>query len=245
MQPKPALILALLITFLIAFNVHIFSNPPQQKQTVMVTRVIDGDTLIVDNQTTIRLENINTPERGEQGYEEAKNFLQQYENREVQIEISGLDKYRRTLARIYTSEYLNLEIVKKGFAKKFLVDDKEAKIFAQAEVQAIESEQGLWKKSKYFNCFTSRINNRKEMVTLTNTCPEIDMKDWTLQEEGRKRYKFSNLILGEVNIHTKNGTNNETDLFLGIEGEIWDNDRDTLYLFDSENNLVHHNSYGY
>ena len=38
-----------------------------------ITRVIDGDTLIMD-QTTIRLSLVNSPERGEPGYQEAKDF---------------------------------------------------------------------------------------------------------------------------------------------------------------------------
>ena len=38
-----------------------------------ITRVIDGDTLIID-QTTIRLSLVNSPERDERGYQEAKDF---------------------------------------------------------------------------------------------------------------------------------------------------------------------------
>ena len=38
-----------------------------------ITRVIDGDTLIID-QTTVRLSLVNSPERDERGYQEAKDF---------------------------------------------------------------------------------------------------------------------------------------------------------------------------
>lgn len=40
-----------------------------------ISKVIDGDTVEVDGQVTIRLALINTPEQGEQGYLEAKDFL--------------------------------------------------------------------------------------------------------------------------------------------------------------------------
>ncbi len=40
-----------------------------------ISKVIDGDTVEVDGQVTIRLALINTPEQGEQGYQEAKDFL--------------------------------------------------------------------------------------------------------------------------------------------------------------------------
>jgi endonuclease YncB( thermonuclease family) len=43
--------------------------------TGTISKVIDGDTVEVDGQVTIRLSLINTPEQGEQGYQEAKDFL--------------------------------------------------------------------------------------------------------------------------------------------------------------------------
>lgn len=43
--------------------------------TGMISKVIDGDTVEVDGQVTIRLALINTPEQGEQGYQEAKDFV--------------------------------------------------------------------------------------------------------------------------------------------------------------------------
>lgn len=48
--------------------------PYATAQTGTVTRVIDGDTLQVDRETTIRLALVDTPERGELGYEEASSF---------------------------------------------------------------------------------------------------------------------------------------------------------------------------
>ena len=39
-----------------------------------VTRVIDGDTIVVNGDTTIRLTLVDTPERGEEGYEDAAAF---------------------------------------------------------------------------------------------------------------------------------------------------------------------------
>ena len=39
-----------------------------------VTRVIDGDTILVDRETKIRLALVNTPERGKPGHEEAASF---------------------------------------------------------------------------------------------------------------------------------------------------------------------------
>ena len=51
-----------------------------KKESVFVTRVIDGDTIETEN-STIRLLGINTPERGKEYYGEAKDFLKQIENK--------------------------------------------------------------------------------------------------------------------------------------------------------------------
>jgi endonuclease YncB( thermonuclease family) len=43
--------------------------------TGTISKVIDGDTVEIDGQVTIRLALINIPEQGEQGYQEAKDFV--------------------------------------------------------------------------------------------------------------------------------------------------------------------------
>ena len=50
------------------------SIPYATAQSATVTRVIDGDTLQVDREITIRLALVNTPERGQPGYAEATAF---------------------------------------------------------------------------------------------------------------------------------------------------------------------------
>ncbi|MFH1802619.1 MAG: hypothetical protein ABH864_04155 [archaeon] len=69
--------------------------------------------------------------------------------------------------------------------------------------------------------------------------------DFIVADESRKSYKFPDIVISEVNLHSSKGSDNETDLFWNNEGSIWNNDRDTIYIFDSEGLLVHHNSYGY
>src|SRR5688572_5920657 len=39
-----------------------------------ITRVIDGDTLVIESGEKIRLSIVNTPERGQPGFQEAKQF---------------------------------------------------------------------------------------------------------------------------------------------------------------------------
>jgi len=247
MNKKHALILSILLTFLIANSIYFLNilNTPERK-TVLITEVIDGDTLTASENGRIRLANINTPEKSNPGFEEAKSFLKQFENQTLEIQTLGIDRYQRTLARLYFKDtYLNLEIVKQGLATKFLVEKSETKIFAKAEAQAIQNQKGIWKKSQYFNCFISHIDPEKEIIQLTNICPSVNIGDWSIKDESRKRYNLPNLGITELNIHTFEGENNETDIFLNQKQNLWNNDRDTFYLFDEQDNLVHHHPYGY
>ncbi len=245
MKPISAFSLALIITFLVAFNFH-FLKEKQNTRSVLVERVIDGDTLVTSEGETIRLLNINTPEKSERGYEEAKSFLSKFEGKSLEAEIKGSDKYGRTLARLYSdSIYINLEIVTKGLGKKFLVDKSELKDFNEAESRAIENSLGNWQHSGNYRCFNSEINQESELISLKNSCSGINFKDWTMADESRKKYKFKSLSFDSVNIHTESGTDNSTDLYWNSNQAVWNNDRDTLYLFDAERKVAHFHSYGY
>ena len=64
MELKHAFILSLLLTILIANNVYVFSILSEKERTkVLITEVIDGDTIKAENGLTLRLLNINTPEK--------------------------------------------------------------------------------------------------------------------------------------------------------------------------------------
>ena len=96
------LAVVLTLTLLTLINLPLHSS----REQIVVARVIDGDTLELQDKTAIRLKNINTPEKNEYGYEQAKNFLKNFENKTATIEKNGLDKYGRTLAKVYAPEYL-------------------------------------------------------------------------------------------------------------------------------------------
>ena len=77
-----------------------------------ITRVIDGDTLIID-QTTIRLSLVNSPERDEPGYQEAKDFASTVcpvgSNAEfIEDSWQKEDKYGRSLGLVFCNDmFLN------------------------------------------------------------------------------------------------------------------------------------------
>jgi endonuclease YncB( thermonuclease family) len=250
MNKKYALILAFLLAGLVISEVYLIkaTQPSSSLESVIVSRVIDGDTLKLEDGRTIRLLNINSPEKGTPNAKLSSDFLKLFENKSISIEITGIDKYKRTLARLYAPDYLNLKLVELGLSSKFLVSDSELKLFSDAEKSAVKNAAGIWNKSEYFGCFESEIDKYNEIIFLKNKCSySINMAGWFLKDESRKTYTFVITLSnsGQINLHSEKGKDNSTDLFWQSTSPIWNNDRDTLYLFDAQGRLAHHEAYGY
>lgn len=86
------------------------------------TKVVDGDTIYLDNGKKIRFVGVNTPERGVEGYITSKNFVQKLcLNKKVGIDIDdskGFDRYGRTLAVVIVDgKNINEMLLKEGLAE--------------------------------------------------------------------------------------------------------------------------------
>ena len=97
-----------------------------QEIKAKVVKVIDGDTFdcIIANdslRTRIRLWCIDTPERGQSGYHEAKNSLYELVTKDsVTLRLYGKEKYHRTLAEVFVGqENVNKLLVINGFAVRW------------------------------------------------------------------------------------------------------------------------------
>jgi len=152
MRVKRVVIFIILLGLLIAFSVYSNkdSDVGYEKEKCFVDRVIDGDTLICDNRT-IRLLGIDTPEKGEEYYEEAKDFLEQIEGKEIFIlrDFNDLGKYKRELRYVfYEDRLINVEILEQGLGKSFMTENlKYEEKLLNAEGLARRNCLGIWKKS--------------------------------------------------------------------------------------------------
>lgn len=87
----------------------------------LVTRVIDGDTIVLENGTRVRYIGIDTPERDEAGYQEATEANRKLvEGKKVRLEydVDRIDRYDRTLAYVYVNGiFVNAYLLENGFAE--------------------------------------------------------------------------------------------------------------------------------
>lgn len=86
------------------------------------TKVVDGDTIYLDNGEKIRFVGVNTPERGVEGYITSKNFVQKLcLGKEVGIDVDDSkhsDKYGRTLGVVIVDgKNVNEMLLKEGLAE--------------------------------------------------------------------------------------------------------------------------------
>ncbi len=195
-----------------------------EREKINLTEVIDGDTF--DSSVgRVRLLGVNTPEKNMLFYEEAKSFLLHFrgKNAEVLREKEDEDKYGRKLRYLfYEDRLINVEILEQGLGHLYVYDD----IFyldklERAEEFARKNEVGIWKKSSKSSCLRL-IELRKEepeRLVLENSCEKMNV---IVKDDATHIYKI------EL----------EKGRFEKNFSRIWNDDEDTLYIWDEEGLLV-------
>jgi len=257
---KEAKILTLLIILLLAINYQFFDDKVENifsnYQIAEVQRVIDGDTIEIENSTNVRLLGINTPEKKELYYEEAKQFLEdRVDKKQVKLEFSKekYDMYKRILAYVHINDSnVNLEIIRNGYANFYFPSgrDKYYNDFKNAWIECVNNNINLCEKSEdeCANCIKLKeFDNENEIIKLSNKCYlSCNLTKWSIKDEGRKRFSFPKYELGaleDVEIRVANKTNTNKVLYWKGEDYVWTKTGDTLFLRDSKGKLVLWSSY--
>ena len=130
-------------------------------ERALIPKVIDGDTIELENGNKVRLIGVDTPETvdprrpvgcfGKEASNVTKKLLL---NKEVilQKDVSETDKYNRLLRYVYLplengqTLFVNDYLIREGFAKSLTYppDVKFTEQFLQAERQARGQKRGLW-----------------------------------------------------------------------------------------------------
>ena len=147
MKIRTIIFLLVFIIVLFLYN-SFFGFKPENERTI-VTNVIDGDTIVISGGERVRLLGIDTPEKGEFFYKEAKARLEELiENRNVTLEREGdnKDKYGRLLRYIFAEDTnINLKLVEEGYAIcYFYGESKYQDVCREFEENAMQNKIGRW-----------------------------------------------------------------------------------------------------
>ena len=165
LDPKQQKLLAPLLAILLAFLgflggtqyqksiVPSIPSQPSYPSSVIVQRIIDGDTLELTTGRSVRLYGISCPDYNEPFYNEATNFTEQLiENKTVTLEYeSGYesDKFDRLLVyAIVNDQNLNIELARAGLAEVVIYEKRRKLIYQdellEAQEYAKENNLGIW-----------------------------------------------------------------------------------------------------
>lgn len=114
--------------------------------------MIDGDTITIESGYRVRYIGIDTPERGEAFYSEAREANRRLTaGKKVRLErdVSETDKYDRLLRYVWVEDMLvNAELVRQGLAraKAYPPDTKYRDYLEQRQAEAMAAGRGIWAK---------------------------------------------------------------------------------------------------
>ena len=231
----PKFLLGIIILIFIFLNYNTLDSfvikNLSNKAIIEVERVVDGDTVIVES-NSFRLLGINTPERGEYLYLEAKEFLEKNSlNRSLEVKKKGKDRYQRELVYLYEgNKNLNLELVEEGYANYYFPEgkDKYYNEFVKAWEMCINNNKNLCEKSLDECSYCIELHEwdfSSQKVVLHNVCSfDCTLDDWTIKDEGRKKFTFEDFTIKSfesVGIIVGEGTDTNEKLYWEGETYVW------------------------
>jgi endonuclease YncB( thermonuclease family) len=197
----------------------------KKKDIYVVKRVIDGDTIELENGNIIRFLGINSPEKGECLYLEAKNTtLSKLEGKEVILEKDSQDKdiYGRFLRYVYIDDLLISDyLVKNGFAKynsygnDLILKDT----LIESQKIAFDNKLGIWGEE----CSPEAIISEKEIEIENN---KDLILDGSLSKDNNK------IVSYKWDIDKLNGFNWDNPDLIGEKISI------NSSIFNKESNIV-------
>ena len=171
-------------------------NFVRNENLFLVTYIVDGDTIEIENGERIRLICIDTPEKGEEGYKEAKEYLESLilnKNVKLKKDISERDKYNRLLRYVYLEDgtFVNEIIVKEGYAEAYWYnpDTTLCPIIQDAEDYAKKNDLRIWEEDK----IEEIKNSNGDAISLENYACSSNLyncDDFSTQAEAQKVFEY-------------------------------------------------------
>ncbi len=139
----------LIATVSLLVNAYLFSEGKTTEDGTRVVGVIDGDTLVLDdNKTRVRLRYVDAPEAGRCGSEEANKLLTNLTaGKGVRIEKIIPDQFGRGMGLVYIGNRLvNKEMVASGWVRYHSDETAEREIIKKSGEEARDKRLGVFGK---------------------------------------------------------------------------------------------------
>ncbi len=213
-------------------------------QKATVTNVVDGDTIDISTGDRIRLAGINTPEKGELCFLDAKLFLEsKVLGKEIGIMGLGKDKYGRELAEVYlNNENINLALLREGLASAYYNDNIAWESYVDAEGAGRNGNGCMWKESENGKCIEAERVGSGFM--LQNAC-NVTIVTTALLRDTSASHRFTKQLniapYSALKISEECGTDTINTIYLCQH--IFNEDGDELLVYDSTG-LMGFSAYG-
>jgi micrococcal nuclease len=190
-----------------------------------VTRVLDGDTVVLADGREVRYLGVNAPEAGEPFSAKARELNRRLVEGKVVRVVSGRarrDRYGRVLGYVYIGEqFVNAEMLRAGFAHLFFFEPgAEDATLTAAEDAAREARRGMWGSGGPRGPLKITAPHRPrdlradaprfEAMTICNIGPRsVELTGWIV-EAGADRFRFPAAALARGRVAfvlTKEGRN--------------------------------------
>jgi endonuclease YncB( thermonuclease family) len=246
--------------FIIFF--FIFSVPVFSKETGRVTKVYDGDTVLLSDGRKVRYLGINTPEWQEPFYLKAKKLNESLVlGKEVRLEFDEqrMDVYGRLLAYVYVGEQMvNARLVEEGLAHAFFIppNRKHNNMLLGLQKDAMQRRAGFWSKPdnrSVLKITTVRpagppgeelTNAYLRIVNISSTT--INLAGYSISGKSGASYRFPDIDLQPghtilvVSGRGRDGVNSKGQLiaYWKDQSAVWNKSEDTAYLKAPDGTLI-------
>lgn len=207
-----------------------------------VERIVDGDTIVV-NSEKVRLLGINSPEKGEVNSELGKEFLtNEILGKRVRLYFGKekYDMYKRKLAYVFLGDTnINLESVKRGYSNYYFPTGSErfSSEIKEAWNECLKNNINICEASKNKCIKLEELDIENQEITIRNSCNyDINLKDWSIKDEGRKKFIFDDEIM--IAYTNRTLTNNDWG-----KDYVWTKSGDSVFIRDEYSKLVLFYSY--
>jgi micrococcal nuclease len=191
------IVVLLILSIIIKKHLEKPSRPPAERTGA--TQVIDGDTFVDADGHKIRLLAIDTPEKGEPYYKEAKDELGRIVgDRKLRYEFGpeSTDRYGRLLAFVFADDsiFVNARLLEEGLARAYFFEENMltspyADQLCRSQKAALYAGRNIWSLKKP-RAETRYFGNPNTLRFHRPSCNSVERSDTTSMVRAANRDSF-------------------------------------------------------